>query len=83
MASKHNTENSLLPYAVIKSATVGNIDAINAVLKHYERYIAALSMKSLYDENGVSHLCLDEEKICRLRTKLIVKILDFQANKVA
>ena len=24
MASKHNTENSLLPYAVIKAATVGN-----------------------------------------------------------
>ena len=83
MASKHNTENSLLPYAVIKAATVGNIDAINAVLKHYERYIAALSMKSLYDENGISHLCLDEGKICRLRTKLIVKILDFQADKVA
>ena len=83
MASKHNTENSLLPYAVIKAATVGNIDAINAVLKHYERYIAALSMKSLYDENGISHLCLDEEKIFRLRTKLIVKILDFQADKVA
>ena len=83
MASKHNTENSLLPYAVIKAATVGNIDAINAVLKHYERYIAALSMKSLHDENGISHLCLDEEKICRLRTKLIVKILDFHADKVA
>ena len=83
MASKHNTENSLLPYAVIKAATVGNIDAINAVLKHYERYIAALSMKSLSDENGILHLCLDEEKICRLRTKLIVKILDFRADKVA
>ena len=83
MASKHNTENSLLPYAVIKAATVGNIDAINAVLKHYERYIAALSMKSLYDENGISHLYLDEEKICRMRTKLIVKNLDFQADKVA
>ena len=83
MASKHNTANSLLPYAVIKAATVGNIDAINAVLKHYERYIAALSMKSLYDENGILHLCLDEEKICRLRTKLIVKILDFKADKVA
>lgn len=83
MMSKHNTANSLLPYAVIKAATVGNIDAINAVLKHYERYIAALSMKSLYDENGILHLCLDEEKICRLRTKLIVKILDFRADKVA
>mgnify|MGYP007000570066 CR=1 FL=1 len=24
-----------------------------------------------YDENGVPHLCLDEEKVCRMRTKLI------------
>ena len=28
----------------------------------------------LYDENGVEHLCLDEEKLCRMRTKLITKI---------
>ena len=28
MASKHNTENSLLPYAVIKAATVGKNTAL-------------------------------------------------------
>ena len=38
------------------------IDAINAVLKHYEGYIAALATRRLYDENGVPHLCIDEEK---------------------
>lgn len=61
----------------------GNVDAINAVLKHYERYIAALATRTLYDENGVPHLCLDEEKVCRMRTKLITKILDFKVNKTA
>lgn len=38
-----NVENArLLPYAVIQKAADGNVDAINAVLKHYEGYIAKL-----------------------------------------
>ena len=76
-----NAAASLLPYSTIEAAASGNVDAINAVLKHYERYIAALATKTLYDENGVPHLCLDEEKVCRIRTKLITKILDFKVNK--
>ena len=74
---------SLLPYSTIEAAASGNVDAINAVLKHYERYIAALATRTLYDENGVPHLCIDEEKVCRMRTKLITKILDFKVNKTA
>lgn len=66
-----NAAASLLPYSTIEAAASGNVDAINAVLKHYERYIAALATRTLYDENGVPHLCLDEEKVCRMRTKLI------------
>ncbi len=66
-----NATASLLPYSIIEAATSGNVDAINAVLKHYERYIAVLAMRTLYDENGVPHLCLDEEKVCRMHTKLI------------
>ena len=49
----------------------------------HEHYIAALATRTLYDENGVPHLCLDEEKVCRMRTKLITKILDFKVNKTA
>ena len=75
-----NAAASLLPYSTIEAAASGNVDAINAVLKHYERYIAALATRTLYDENGVPHLCLDEEKVCRMRTKLITKILDFKVN---
>ena len=69
--------------SMTEAAASGNVDAINAVLKHYERYIAALATRTLYDENGVPHLCLDEEKVCRMRTKLITKILDFKVNKTA
>ena len=77
-----NTAASLLPYSTIEAAASGNVDAINAVLKHYERYIAALATRTLYDENGVPHLCLDEEKVCRMHTKLITKILDFKVRRM-
>ena len=76
-------ESALLPYSAIEAAASGNVDAINAVLRHYERYIAALATRTLYDENGVPHLCVDEEMKRRLETKLITKILNFKLNKVA
>lgn len=76
--SKRHQSTDLLAFPVIKAATTGNVDAINAVLKHYEGYIAALSVKKLYDENGDSHLCVDEEMRRRLETKLITKILSFK-----
>ena len=44
-----NAAASLLPYSTIEAAVSGNVDAINAVLKHYERYIAALATRTLYD----------------------------------
>lgn len=44
----------LLPYPIIEAATQGNVSAINAVLKHYDSYIATLSTRMLYDENGNS-----------------------------
>lgn len=84
MANNTNkTASSLLPYSIIEAVASGNVDAINAVLKHYERYIAALATRTLYDENGMPHLCVDEEMKRRLETKLITKILNFNLNKVA
>jgi len=67
----------LLPYPVIVAAAHGDVDAINAVLKHYEGYICALSTRRLYDENGQPHLCVDEGLRCRLEAKLTAKILTF------
>ena len=49
------SKSGLLPFPVIAAAVNGNVDAIHFVLKHYEGYIAALSMRKLYDENGCSH----------------------------
>ena len=78
-----NGDSALLPYSMIEAAASGNVDAINAVLAHYSRYICALSTRTLYDENGVQHLCVDEEMRRRLETKLITKILDFKVDRVA
>jgi hypothetical protein len=67
----------LLPYPVIVLAASGDVDAINAVLSHYEGYIAALSTVQLYDEYGNPRLCVDEGLKRRLETKLITAIISF------
>lgn len=68
----------LLPFPVIVAASNGDVDAINAVLKHYEGYIASLSLRRVYDEDGNGYTIVDEELRRRLETKLIVKILSFE-----
>ena len=74
------TKNSLIPYPVMALAADGDVDAINAVLKHYEGYINVLSTRQLYDENGNPYLCVDETLRRRLETKLITAILTFDAT---
>lgn len=69
---------SVLPYPVIVSAVSGNVDAINMVLEHFEGFIAALSTRTMYDEQGNPHLYVDEELRRRLETKLIAKIPTFK-----
>ena len=63
---------------MIRAASNGDIEAINAVLKHYEGYIAALSTRKMYDQNRQVHYCVDETLRRRLETKLITKILAFE-----
>ena len=68
----------LLPYATIQAATQGDPDAIAAVLRHYEGYIAKLSTRRLFDEMGNVYLCVDETMRRRLEIKLIAGILTFK-----
>lgn len=81
MRTVQNHKYTLLPFDVIEEAVTGDVDAINTVLRHYERYILTLSTRTLYDETGMPHLCVDEELKRRLETKLITKILDFKVDK--
>ena len=83
MSGIRNNRHALLPFSVIEAASSGDIIAINAVLKHYEGYIAALSMRKLYDENGGSYMAADDEMRKMLEIKLIAKILDFKLIRKA
>lgn len=75
-----NTTSRLLPFPVISAAAKGDAAAINAVLKHYEGYIAKLSMLHYMDENGNPRMYVDEELRRRIETKLITKILLFRVD---
>ena len=50
---------SLLPMSVIEAARVGDVEAVERVLQHYEGYINKLCTRTLYDEYGYPHVCLD------------------------
>lgn len=76
---KRMEEKNLLPFRVIKAASEGDVIAINTVLEHYEGYIISLSTRKMYDESGQVHFCVDEILRRRLETKLITKILAFEA----
>ena len=68
----------LISLCVIERALEGDIQAINKVLKHYEGYIAKLSIRKMYDEYGRVHNCVDETLRRRLETKQIKTILGFK-----
>lgn len=74
----HKRRDGLLPYAVIQAATTGDPDAISAILRHYSGYITSMSLRTLYDGQGNSYLCVDEAMRHRLEVKLITGILAFR-----
>ena len=78
--TSNNVQTPLLPFSVIQKAVGGDVEALNTVLDHYEGYIARLSLRTLYDEYGNPHLCIDEELQRRLETQLITKVLTFRVS---
>jgi len=75
MEHTREDERGLLPYPVIIAATKGDPDAVRIVVKHYESYIARLSMRQLCDERGNTYWGIDTDIYDRLRSKLIFGIL--------
>jgi len=77
--TKINKGNHCLPtFSVIAAASSGDVEAINAVLKHYQGYINTLATRELRDEYGNVYYGIDGELRRRLETKLITKILQFK-----
>ena len=73
-----NDERGLLPYPVIIAATKGDPEAMNIVVKHYDSYIASLSMRKLRDERGNTYWGIDEDIRDRLRSRLMRAVLSFE-----
>ena len=72
-----NDERGLLPYPVIIAATKGAPEAMHIVVKHYDSYIASLSMRKLRDERGNTYWGIDEDIRDRLRSRLMRAVLTF------
>ena len=64
-----------LPLAVIEAARAGDAGAVGQGLQYYNGYINKLCTRTLYDENGYPHVCLDEAMKRRLEIKLIHAIV--------
>ena len=65
----------LLPLSVIEAARAGDAEAVERVLRYYEGYINKLCTRTLYDECGQPHVCVDEYMKRRLEIKLISSIV--------
>ena len=66
---------SPLPDFVIDAACAGNAEAVERVLQHYDGYINKLCTRTLYDDCGQLHVCVDEYMKHRLENKLIYSVL--------
>ena len=78
ISNNENAESGLLPYPVLIAATKGDPEAMNIVVKHYESYIASLSMRKLRDERGNTYWGIDEDIRDRLRSRLMRAVLSFK-----
>ena len=76
--NNENAESGLLPYPVIIATTKGDTEAMKIVIKHYESYIASLSMRKLRDERGNIYWGIDEDIRDRLRSRLMRAVLSFE-----
>ena len=58
---------SLLAYSTVAAAVHGDAEAIQRVLKYYERYISTLATRTMFDTFGAtgSHYCSECNGVCK------------------
>ena len=71
---------NLLPFPVISAAANGDTEAMCAILKHYEGYIAKLCTRTMKEDAGNTHFYVDEEMRNRLQVRLITRTLAFRVS---
>jgi len=78
MSNNNYSSYKLLPFATIEAATTGNIEALNAVNRHFGGYIAKLSLRPIRDEDGNEKYAVDETIRRELEAKLAAAVLRFR-----
>ncbi|MCD7717281.1 MAG: helix-turn-helix domain-containing protein [Lachnospiraceae bacterium] len=76
--TKRKRSVDLPSYEVIKAASAGDAEAMDAVLKHYEGYITKLCLRVGYDEYGRPHCYVDESLRRHLQLTLMDVTLGFE-----
>jgi len=72
--------NKCPSFSDIVSASDGNANALEAILKHYDSYISKSSLRLLHDEQGQTHIEIDPDLKGLIRTTLVTKILKFEVE---
>ena len=73
-----------LPLSVYVSARAGDPQAVERLLRYYDNYMNCLCTRTLYDEDGYPHLCVDEYMKRCLEIRLIQALsLKFKDNRPA
>ena len=65
-----------MPVSVIEAARAGDPLTVERVLRYYDRYINKLCTRTLYDEDGMPHVRVDEYMKHRLQAKLVKAIVN-------
>ena len=65
----------LLPLSVFAEARAGDPLALERVLRYYDRYINKICTRTLYDKDGLPHICIDEYMTHRWQAKLVGAIV--------
>lgn len=74
-------KESFLSYSTIADAVHGETEAIQKILKHYDRYITTLATRTMFDAYGEPHICVDITLKHRLESKLLGRIGAFELSK--
>ena len=74
-------ENRLLTFDIIQQATLGDENALQKVVDHYNGYIRTLSTRTYISADGRKHCVVDEEIRGRLQEKLMKAVIQFDINR--
>lgn len=66
----------LIPYQTILSAKAGDPEAIESIMRHYDKYIAYYSKRSYYDKYGNRYELVDQEIKQRIEARMMVLIIE-------